>query len=75
MSQSKAATSYAQPAPQQQTHAPTWPTQQYVGQIPMFLPSLAPQVYYAPPVQATQTPAIAPPTPLGQVFAQQNHPN
>ena len=31
MSQSRATTSYAQPAPQQQTHAPTWPTQQYVG--------------------------------------------
>ena len=75
MSQSKATTSYAQLVPQKQTHAPTWPTQQYVGKMPTFVASPSPQIYYASPVQATQTPALAPPAPLGQVFAHQNRPN
>ena len=40
----------------------------------MFVEPLAPQVYYAPPVQATQTPTPILPAPFGQVFAQKNCP-
>ena len=50
------------------------------GPPPMVLqnPFAAPpptQIYYAPPVQVVQAPTPTPPTPLGQVFAQQNRPN
>ena len=46
-----------------------------MGKIPTFLAPQPTQIYYAPPVQAVQAPAPAPLAPLGQVFAQQSHPN
>ena len=51
------------------------PTQQYVRKIPTFVALPPPQIYYALLLQVVQTPSLAPPTPLGQVFAQQNRPN
>ena len=50
------------------------PTQQYVGKMPTFVALPPPQIYYAPLVQPVQSPTPAQPTPLGQVFAQQNRP-
>ena len=75
MSQSRATSSYAQPAPLQQAHALAWLAQQYVGQIPTFVAPTPTQVYYAPPMQAIHVPAPTPLAPLGQVFSQENHPN
>ena len=75
MSQSGATTSYVHPAPPQQAQAMAWPTQQYAGKITTFLALPPTQIYYAPPIQEFQSPTPASPTSLGQVFAQQNHPN
>ena len=52
-----------------------WIAQPYVGKMPTFMALPPPQIYYAPPVQPVQSLSLTPPVSLGQVFAQQNHPN